>query len=137
VNKVDPFSMGYLLVLTQAQAPNIVEGAFSEVRIKYHSRSDGMFPRMRQIPILLLLLLCVVALAAIFLVTGCTDSGSQAGQGTASLEDISEGVLVKLELYGLPEPKEFYLARPTPCVRIMAYAPPCGLLLGTRYWSSE
>ena len=63
---------------------------------------------------MLLLLLCVVALAAIFLVAGCTDSGSQVGHGTPSLEDISEGVLVKLELDGLPEPKEFYLARPTP-----------------------
>jgi hypothetical protein len=87
---------------------------------------------MRQMPILLLFL-CVVALAAIFLVAGCTDAGTQVGQGpaspksdnvklalrpehdsgvsgTASLEDISEGVLVKLELYGLPKPKAFYLA---------------------------
>jgi hypothetical protein len=83
----------------------------------------------------MLLLLCVVALLAIFLMVGCTDGGSQAQQegqashknsdkvefalraehdsgvsGTASFEDISEGVLVKLQLRGLPEPNELYLA---------------------------
>jgi hypothetical protein len=89
---------------------------------------------MRQIP-MRLLLLCVVALLAIFLMVGCTDSASQAEQegqashkksdnvelalrpehdsgvsGTDSFEDISEGVLVTLELRGLPKPNEFYLA---------------------------
>jgi hypothetical protein len=89
---------------------------------------------MRQMP-MLLLLLYVVALLAIFLMVGCTDGGSQAEQegqashnksdnaelvlrpehdsgvsGSASFEDISEGVLVKLELRGLPKPNEFYLA---------------------------
>jgi hypothetical protein len=88
-------------------------------------------PPMRQI--LMLLLLCVVALAAIFLMVGCTDGSSQAGQeghaphsenvklalrpehdsgvsGTASFEEISEGVLVKLKLRGLPKPNALYLA---------------------------
>jgi hypothetical protein len=94
-------------------------------------------PPMRQI--LMLLLLCVVALAAIFLMVGCTDGGpqgsSQAEQedrapkkksenvelalrpehdsgvsGTASLEDTSDGVLVKLNLRNLPKPNTFYLA---------------------------
>jgi ABC-type oligopeptide transport system substrate-binding subunit len=88
---------------------------------------------MRQI---LMLLLCVVALAAIFLMVGCTDGGpqgsSQAEQedrapkkksenvelalrpghdsgvsGTASLEDTSDGVLVKLNLRNLPKPNTF------------------------------
>jgi hypothetical protein len=81
----------------------------------------------------MLLLLCVVALAAIFLIVGCTDGSSQAGQeghtlhsdnvklallpehdagvsGSAYFEDISEGVLVKLKLRGLPKPNAFYLA---------------------------
>jgi hypothetical protein len=98
---------------------------------------------MRQIP-MLVLLLCVVALLAIFLMVGCTDGGSQAEQesqtshkksdnaelvlrpkhdsgvsGSASFEDISEGVLVKLELRGLPKPDEFYLAHihPGTCVQ--------------------
>src|SRR5215211_9272135 len=89
----------------------------------YRPRSDGIFPRMRRIP---MLLLCVVALPAIFLMVECTDGSSQAGQGghaphsdnvklallpehdsgvsgTASFEEISEGVLVKLELRGLPK----------------------------------
>jgi hypothetical protein len=80
-----------------------------------------------------MLLLCVVALPAIFLMVGCTDGSSQAGQeghaptsdnvklalvpehdsgvsGTASFEEISEGVLVKLKLRGLPKPNAFYLA---------------------------
>jgi hypothetical protein len=80
-----------------------------------------------------MLLLCVVALPAIFLMVGCTDGSSQAGQGghaphsdnvklallpehdsgvsgTASFEEISEGVLVKLELRGLPKPNALYLA---------------------------
>jgi hypothetical protein len=88
---------------------------------------------MRQIP--MLLFLCVLVLLAICLMVGCTDGGSQAQQegqafheksdnvalalrpehdsrvsGTAIFEDISEGVLVKLELPGLPKPNEFYLA---------------------------
>jgi hypothetical protein len=92
---------------------------------------------MRQI--LMLLLLCVVALPAIFLMVGCTDGGpqgsSQAEQedhapkkksenvelallpehdsgvsGTASLEDTSDGVLIKLNLRKLPKPNTFYLA---------------------------
>jgi hypothetical protein len=87
----------------------------------------------------MLLLLCVVALAAIFLMVGCTDGGSQGGSqaeqedhaphkksenvelalrpehdsgvsGTASLEDTSDGVLVKLNLRNLPKPNTFYLA---------------------------
>jgi hypothetical protein len=81
------------------------------------------------------LLLCVVALLAIFLMVGCTDGGSQIEQesqtshkksdnaelvlrpehdsgvsGSASFEDISEGVLVKLHLRGLPKPNKLYLA---------------------------
>jgi hypothetical protein len=78
------------------------------------------------------MLLCIVALPAIFLMVGCTDGGSQADQGhahqsdnvklelrpehdsgvtgTASFEDISDGVVVKLELRGLPKPNTFYLA---------------------------
>jgi hypothetical protein len=81
------------------------------------------------------LYLCVVVLTAISPMVGCTDGGSRAEQeghashknsdnvkvalhpehdsgvsGTASLEDISEGVLVKLKLYGLPKPNELYLA---------------------------
>ncbi len=80
-----------------------------------------------------MLLLCVVALPAIFLMVGCTDGSSQASQeghaphsenvklalvpehdsgvsGTASFEEISEGVLVQLKLRGLPKPNAFYLA---------------------------
>jgi hypothetical protein len=99
----------------------------------YRLHSDSIFPSMRQIP--MLLFLCVVVLLAICLMVGCTDGGSQAEQegrafhkksdnvalalrpehdsgvsGTAFFEDISEGVLVKLELRGLPKPNEFYLA---------------------------
>ena len=102
-----------------------------KVRTMYRPRSDGISPRMGRIP--MLLLLCLVALPAIFLMVGCTDGSSQAGQedhaprsdnvklalvpehdsgvnGTASFEEISEGVLVKLELRGLPTPNTFYLA---------------------------
>jgi hypothetical protein len=84
---------------------------------------------MREIP---MLLLCVVALPAIFLMVGCTGGSSQAGQdghaphsvnvklallpehdsgvsGTASFEEISEGGLVMLKLRGLPKPSAFYL----------------------------
>jgi hypothetical protein len=99
---------------------------------------------MRQI--LMLLLLCVVALAAIFLMVGCTDGGSQGSSqaeqeehapkkksenvelallpehdsgvsGTASLEDTSDRVLIKLNLRNLPKPNTFYLAhiRPGTC----------------------
>ena len=39
--------------------------------------SDSIFARMRRMPILLL---CVVALAALFELVGCTDGSSQAGQ---------------------------------------------------------
>jgi hypothetical protein len=81
------------------------------------------------------LFLCVVVLTVILPMVGCTDGGSQAEQvgeashknsdnvkvalrpdhdsevsGTASFEDISEGVLVKLKLRGLPKPNELYLA---------------------------
>jgi hypothetical protein len=105
---------------------------FSEVRTMYRLHSDSIFPSMRQIP--MLLFLCVVVLLAISLMVGCTDGGSQAEQegqafhkkrdnvalalrpehdsgvsGTAFFEDISEGVLVKLQLRGLPKPNEFYL----------------------------
>jgi hypothetical protein len=87
---------------------------------------------MRQIP-MPLLLLCVAAPLAIILMVGSTDGGSQASHkksdnvelalppehdsgvsGTASFEDISEGVLVKLKLRGLPKPNEFYLAHIQP-----------------------
>jgi hypothetical protein len=79
--------------------------------------------------------LCAVVLAAILPMVGCTDGRSQAEQeghashknsdsvkvalrpehdsgvsGTASFEDIPEGVLAKLKLYGLPRPNELYLA---------------------------
>jgi hypothetical protein len=93
------------------------------------SRSDGIFSRVRGIPILL----WVVRLAALFLLVGCTDGGSQAHQnsdashsdnvklelrpehdsgvsGTASFGDTSNGVLVKLELRNLPKPNTLYLA---------------------------
>jgi hypothetical protein len=88
---------------------------------------------MRQIS--MRLFLCIVVLTAILPMVGCTDGGSQAEQeghashknsdnvkvalrpehhsgvsGTASFEDISEGVLVKLKLRGLPKPNELYLA---------------------------
>ena len=78
------------------------------------------------------MLLCVVALPAIFLMAGCTGGGSQGEQGhapqsddvkldlrpehdsgvsgTASFENISDGVVVKLDLRGLPKPNVFYLA---------------------------
>ena len=39
----------------------------------YCARSHGIFLPMRQIP--MLFLLCVVALAAIFFMVGCTDGG--------------------------------------------------------------
>src|SRR5215216_2704365 len=81
------------------------------------------FYRMRGIPILL----WVVGLASLFLLVGCTDGGSQAHQhghashsdtiklnmrsehdsgvsGTASFEDTSDGVVVKLEVRNLPKP---------------------------------
>src|SRR5215212_6009490 len=79
-----------------------------------------------------LAMLCVVALLAIFLVVGCGCGGSQAEQdqahqgGTAKLDlrsehhsgvsgnvtfkDISDGVIVKLELHDLPKPNTLYLA---------------------------
>jgi Cu/Zn superoxide dismutase len=88
---------------------------------------------------ILILLLCTMTLSAIFFfVVGCSSSGTQGqgGQqedhtthhqsanvmlnlhpegnsgvsGTASFEDTSDGVLVKLELRNLPKPDTFYLA---------------------------
>jgi hypothetical protein len=81
------------------------------------------------------LLLCFAALAAIFLMAGCTGGRSQADQeshapqkksdnvklallpehdsgvsGTASFDDTSGRVVVKLDLRGLPKPNTFYLA---------------------------
>jgi hypothetical protein len=89
---------------------------------------------MRGIPILL----WIMGLAALLLLVGCTDGGSQGqggGQlnhtthhqsanakltvqplhhpgvsGTASFEDTSDGVVVKLELHNLPKANTFYLA---------------------------
>jgi hypothetical protein len=84
---------------------------------------------MRGMPILL----WAVGLATLFLLVGCTDGGSQAHQhghashsdnvklelrpehdsgvsGTASFEDTSNGVLVRLELRNLPKPNTLYLA---------------------------
>jgi hypothetical protein len=76
--------------------------------------------------------LVVVSLSAICLLAGCAGGGSQTGQdhathldstildlrskhgsgvsGTASFEDVSDGVLVQLELRNLPEPDTLYLA---------------------------
>ena len=91
---------------------------------------------MRQ---MLILLLCVVALAALFVLVGCTDGGPQGGSraeqedhapqkesdnieltlrpehdsgvsGNATFEDIPKGVLVMLDLGNLPRPNTFYLA---------------------------
>jgi hypothetical protein len=79
------------------------------------------------------LLLCFAALAAIFLIVGCTGGSSQVNQahapqngvnvklallpehdsgvsGTASFEDISGRIVIKLDLRGLPKPNTFYLA---------------------------
>jgi hypothetical protein len=84
--------------------------------------SDAIFHRMRQIPVLR-----VVVLLAVFLLVGCGGGGSQAEHeehahpststkfdlhpegdsgvsGTATFDDISEGVIVKLALRGLPKP---------------------------------
>jgi hypothetical protein len=79
--------------------------------------------------------LWIVALPAIFLLVGCGGGASQSGQqedhnhdhsenpildlrsehgsgvsGTASFEDVSDGVLVQLDLRNLPEPDTLYLA---------------------------
>jgi len=82
---------------------------------------------------MLVLLLCVVGLPANCLMVGCTDGNSRAGQeghaphsddiklalvpkhdsgvsGTASFEDTSGRVVVKLDLRGLPSPNTYYLA---------------------------
>jgi hypothetical protein len=82
---------------------------------------------------LMLVLLCAVALLAIFSMVGCTDGSAQAGQeghaphgddiklvlvpkhdsgvsGTASFEDTSGRVVVKLALRGLPSPNTYYVA---------------------------
>jgi hypothetical protein len=90
-----------------------------------------IFYRMRH-----LLMLAVIALLAIFLVVGCGGGTSQGEQedhhgssvkldlhpegdsgvsGTASFKDTSfkdspDGVVIKLELRGLPKPNTFYLA---------------------------
>jgi hypothetical protein len=79
------------------------------------------------------LLQCFAALAAIFLIVGCTGGSSQVNQahapqngvnvklallpehdsgvsGTASFEDISGRIVIKLDLRGLPKPNTFYLA---------------------------
>jgi hypothetical protein len=81
------------------------------------------------------LLLCFAALAAIFLMVGCTGGRSQADQeshapqkksdnvklallpehdsgvsGTASFDDTSGRVVVKLDLRSLPKPNTYYLA---------------------------
>jgi hypothetical protein len=99
--------------------------------VMHHPRSDGTFQRMRRIPILL----CVVVLPAIiFLLVGCGGDASQSTQqdhthhqtgsvkldlhrdgdsgvsGTASFEDTSDGVVVKLDLRNLPKPDTLYLA---------------------------
>jgi hypothetical protein len=80
-----------------------------------------------------LVLVYTVMVSAIFLLVGCGGSVFQAEKeyhahqshsavlalhpegdsgvgGTATFEDVSKGVSVKLELRGLPKPKEFYLA---------------------------
>ena len=102
----------------------------------WRPRFDGIFQRMRRIPILLLL--SVMAFSAIFfLLVGCAGGGSggQGGQeghtshhhsanvkldlhtqhnsgvsGTASFEDTPRGVLVKLDLSNLLKPDTLYLA---------------------------
>lgn len=79
------------------------------------------------------ILVATAVLSTIFLVVGCGGSGSQAQRqhhanqshgatlvlhpegdsgvrGTASFKDVSGGVLVKLELHGLPKPDALYLA---------------------------
>jgi hypothetical protein len=84
---------------------------------------------MQRMPVLL----CVVALPAIILMVGCTGGGSQGERahpqqghtakelelraehgsgvsGSASFEDRSEGVVVKLDLRNLPKPDTLYLA---------------------------
>jgi hypothetical protein len=89
-------------------------------------------------------MLSVVALWAIFLLVGCGGGASQAEHdhapqkksatldlrpehdsgvsGTVSFGDISEGVIVKLELRGLPKPDAFYLAHihPGTCAEAVA-----------------
>jgi hypothetical protein len=100
----------------------------------YRPRSDGIFQRMRQIPMFLCV---VVALPITFLIVGCAGGTSQ-GQGghedhtthhhsanvklelrpegdsgvsgTAFFKDTPEGVMVKLELRNLPKPNTLYLA---------------------------
>src|SRR5687768_18613985 len=94
----------------------------------HRPRSDGIFPRMRRIP----MLLWVLVPPTLFLMVGCTDGSSQGDQGhahqsdnarlelhsehdsgvsgTASFEDTSGRVLVKLRLRSLPKPNTFYLA---------------------------
>jgi hypothetical protein len=78
-----------------------------------------------------LLMLAVIALLAIFLVVGCSGGTSQGEQedphgssvtldlhpegdsgvsGTASFKNSPDGVVIKLELRGLPKPNTFYLA---------------------------
>jgi hypothetical protein len=94
--------------------------------------SDGIFPRMRRMQ---MILLCVVVLPAIFLVAGCaggggsqiekehhaheeghgtklamSPEGGSGVKGTATFEDASRGVTVELELRNLPKPDTLYLA---------------------------
>jgi hypothetical protein len=100
-------------------------------------RSDGIFPRMRRMR---MILLCVVALPTIFLAAGCTGSGGDSQvkkehhahdeshgeshsanlamspeggtgvKGTAAFEDASGDVTVELKLRNLPKPDTLYLA---------------------------
>ena len=58
------------------------------------SHSDGIFQRMRQIS--MRLFLCVVVLAAILPVVGCTDGGSRAGQEGHASHKNSDNVKVAL-----------------------------------------
>ena len=77
-------------------------------------------------------MLSVIALLAIFLVVGCGGGSSQGEQqdhhgssaakldlrpegdsgvsGTASFKDSSDGIIIKLDVRGLPKPNTFYLA---------------------------
>jgi hypothetical protein len=92
--------------------------------------SDGIFPRMRRMQ---MILLCVVVLPAIFLVAGCgggsqtekehhaheeghgtklamSPEGGSGVKSTATFENASGGVTVELELRNLPKPDTLYLA---------------------------
>ena len=58
----------------------------------YRSHSDGIFQRMRQIS--MRLFLCVVVLAVILTMVGCTEGGSQAGQEGPASHKNSDNVKV-------------------------------------------